>query len=92
MAVLLFVGGISGAVRDAALADADRADSRDDEVRSLNAARGADKAMWAGIWTGSAMVVVGLPLTIAGAVLKHQARTGYAKRFDIDGSGLSVRF
>jgi imidazolonepropionase-like amidohydrolase len=72
--------------------NAEHADYREEEVRALNSARSADRAMMAGVWVGTGMIVVGLPLTIAGAVLKAQARSGVSRRIDIRGSGMAVRF
>ena len=92
LAVLLFVGGISAIVKDARMNDAEYADYREQEIRALNSARSAHKAMMAGVWTGTGMIVVGLPLTITGAVLKSQARSGVARRLDVRGTGLTLRF
>ncbi|MCA9717754.1 MAG: hypothetical protein KC468_23990, partial [Myxococcales bacterium] len=89
---VVFVGGISAIVRDSRLSSAESADSRADTEDHLNGARAADRAMRIGFWSGIGMITVGLPLTIAGSVLKNQARSGVARRIDLRATGVEVKF
>lgn len=55
-------------------------------------ARIADDVMEGAFWTGAACLAVGIPLTIAGAVIHARARPEVASRVDLHGSGLTLRF
>ena len=55
-------------------------------------ARIADDVMEGAFWTGAACLAVGIPLTIAGAVIHARARPEVASRVNVDGSGLTLRF
>jgi hypothetical protein len=58
----------------------------------LNRARIADDTMEGAFWTGLAALGIGIPLTIAGAVVRNRAREDVAKHLDLDAAGMTIRF
>jgi hypothetical protein len=91
---LLFIALPSAIVKRVALNRARRdpvvgASSR--EAR-YNRARIADDVMEGAFWTGIACLAVGLPLTIAGAVIRQRAKPDVASRVELDATGATIRF
>jgi hypothetical protein len=91
---LIFIAAPSAIVRSVALDRASRdpvvgASSREDRYER---ARVADDVMEGAFWTGIACLGIGLPLTIAGAVIRNRASDDVAHRVQLDASGASIRF
>ena len=91
---LVFIAAPSAIVRSVALDRASRdpvvgASSREDRYER---ARVADDVMEGAFWTGIACLGIGLPLTIAGAVIRNRASDDVARRIQLDASGATLRF
>ena len=91
---LIFIAAPSAIVRTVALDRASRdpvvgASSREERYAR---ARVADDVMEGAFWTGIACLGIGLPLTIAGAVIRNRASADVARRVQLDAGGATIRF
>jgi hypothetical protein len=91
---LIFIAAPSAIVRTVALDRASRdpivgASSREERYER---ARVADDVMEGAFWTGIACLGIGVPLTIAGAVIRNRASDDVARRVQLDAAGATLRF
>jgi hypothetical protein len=93
-ASMLFVALPSAIVKTVALnrARRDPLVAASDRETRYRRARIADDTMEGAFWGGVAAIGVGIPLIIAGVVVRNNARREVAQRLQIDATGVAVRF
>lgn len=91
---LLFIAVPAAIVKSVAINRAEDDALLDVEDRRTHYRRAAtaDDVMEGAFWTGVVMVGVGIPLLIAGTVVRNRARAEVAQRLQLDASGVTVRF